>query len=171
MTTSFKFSASQLWKNSHWLDSGAYYISFIPFCKNSCNQGRCEDLQGDQLGHWWMFPCESNIDLLGHFGGIDPHGCGLNIKKSLHDFSLRVNRRSFRNMRGDKVAKYMNTHSQQPKPKFSKSYCLIALNVQHFNVYDTCHLVSFIARCSSFYKKRVSFIHPHVKLISSEGHK
>lgn len=99
-------------------------------------------------------PRESNIGLLGHCGGIDLHGCGLNITKSFHDFSLKVNRRSFRNMRGDKVAKYMNTHSQQPKPKFSKSYCLIALNVQHFNVYNTCHFVSFIARCSSFYRKR-----------------
>ncbi len=109
-------------------------------------------------------PRESNIGLLGHSGGIDPHGCGLNIKKSFHVFSLRVNRRSFRNMRGDKVAKYMNTHSQQPKPKFSKSFRLIALNVQHFNVYDTCHLVSFIARCSSFYKKKGVFYSPSCKV-------
>lgn len=101
-------------------------------------------------------PRESNVGSQGHCGGIDLQYMGVvpTTKKSFHDFSLRVNRRRFRNMRGDKVAKYMNTHSQQPKPKFSKSYCLLALNVQHFNVYDTCHWVSFIARCSSFYRNR-----------------
>lgn len=57
-------------------------------------------------------PRESNVGLLGQCGGIDLHGCGLNIKKSIHDFSQRVKWRSFRNMRGDEVAKYMNTHSQ-----------------------------------------------------------
>lgn len=152
--TSFKFSASQLWKNSHWLDSEAYYISFIPFCKNSCDQGRCEDLQGDLKGHWCMFPTWIKRRLVGSLWWDRPTWVWSQHKKSFHDFSLRVNWRSFRNMRGDKVAKYMNTHSQQPKPKFSKSYCLIALNVQHFNVYDTCHWESFIARCSSFYRNR-----------------